>query len=181
MTPIYTCPNLPAGAPRAAVLIDSRAARYYGLLDTKTALKTAFCDVVSLRSDPNRAPGRLGVVGSAVYQTWFALDALCKVDLFLALGPADRARYAACLQLELQYLAVVLDAVKNHLRTSQILRATFAKPGFSQLFLPPWTEGSAHHLADSLRTSSYTFSSKPSRSQMTRRSRRARLGSASAR
>ena len=51
-----------------------RADRYYGLLDTKTALKTAFCDVVSLRSGPNRAPGRLDVVGSAVYQTWFALE-----------------------------------------------------------------------------------------------------------
>ena len=37
--------------------------------------------------------------------------------------------------------------------------------------LPPWTEGSAHHLAARRRTPSYMFPSKPSRSQTIRRSK----------
>ena len=46
---------------------------------------------------------------------------------------------------------------------------------------PPCTDGSAHHFSERRRTAPYTPSSKPKRSQTTRRSSRARLGSASAR
>ena len=46
--------------------------------------------------------------------------------------------------------------------------------------LPPCTDGSAHHFSASRLTPTYTASSKPSRSQITRRSSKARLGSRSA-